>query len=325
MTNPEWGWVSVPAVAWALDRAPDVPASMVSTLVAVARHANQDGRNAHPAVDTIARATRKSERQVQRDLARLRSLGLLLPGDPRAVAHLPADRRPAVFDLPLRLARGDVDDTPQSERGDAHDTSRGDVDDATGCHPRPSGVTPMTPKESLKNPLKNPSEKRSLSGAATMSAAAAPPESRERDQPDPKDQPQDPEPLPIQLLRQRGRADPTADPTADRAAIEREYPGRGPGWWRTIAANGDLDEILKQINPSAAGKDTWPDWCGRCDQRTRKILVEGGYGQGMIPARCPRCSPLRDQPLNGQRPPNRLLDDTRADPNRYDDEHMVFG
>lgn len=47
-------------------------------LLAIADHAGDDGRNAWPAVPTLARKTGVSERTVQRGIARLESAGLLL-------------------------------------------------------------------------------------------------------------------------------------------------------------------------------------------------------------------------------------------------------
>jgi hypothetical protein len=152
-------WFGMNAVAWVLDHAPKVPAALVSTLVAVARHANNEGCNAYPSVPTIASATRKSERQVKRDLAELRQLGLLLPGDVRIVEKLfPADRRPAIYDLPLHLRRGDTYDT---SRGDMDVTARGDMEGETGCHTGSDGVSPTTPKE---EDLKKKTQKDSSSG-----------------------------------------------------------------------------------------------------------------------------------------------------------------
>ena len=140
-------WTNATAVAWVLDEAPDLPAALVVTLIAVARYANPDGRNAYPRVEVVAQATRKSERQVKRDLAELRKLGLLIVGDQSAAARIPADRRPTVYDIPIWRTRGDAYVTPVAGRGDTDDTSRGDTDDRTGCHPWSDGVSSTTPKE----------------------------------------------------------------------------------------------------------------------------------------------------------------------------------
>lgn len=134
-------WLGKAAVLWVLDEAPDVPARLVSTLVAVARYAGEDGRGAHPSASTIAMHTRKTKRQVQRDLDELETRGLLLPGDKRIVAAIRADKRPNVYDLPL--PRGDTHDTPSSFHGVTPMTARGDIQG-------PNGVSPMSPKEILK-------------------------------------------------------------------------------------------------------------------------------------------------------------------------------
>ncbi len=131
-------WLSKSAVLWVMDEAPDVPARLVSTLLAVARHADQDGRGAYPSASAIAACTRKSERQAKRDLAELVQRGLLTRGDQRIVAGIRADKRPSVYDL--AMTRGDTHDTPQSGNGVTPMTAR-------GVMAVPSGVSPMSPKE----------------------------------------------------------------------------------------------------------------------------------------------------------------------------------
>jgi hypothetical protein len=116
-------WLSKPAVLWALDEAPDVPAHLVAALVAVARYADENGRGAHPSALTVAAHIRKTERNAKKDLSELRQLGLLLSGDQRIVVSIRADRRPFVYDLPM--ARGVAQDTPSRGHGVSRATARG--------------------------------------------------------------------------------------------------------------------------------------------------------------------------------------------------------
>lgn len=95
--------MSVKAVKWALELAPPMPAQLVATLVGLANHAGEDGKGAFPSLSRLAAYTCKSERSVRRDLRQLEELGLIRAGDPDKVAHLPADRRPEVYDLVLSL------------------------------------------------------------------------------------------------------------------------------------------------------------------------------------------------------------------------------
>jgi hypothetical protein len=138
---------------WALDEAPGVPPSLVSTLAAIARYADQDGRGAHPSATTVARHTRKSESQAKRDIAALEKLGLLQRGDQSAVAYIRADQRPTVYDLPM--PRGSTDDTPSSRHGVAPMTPR-EVDHgvapvrARGSTGAQNGVAPVLPEEIQK-------------------------------------------------------------------------------------------------------------------------------------------------------------------------------
>lgn len=143
--------MSVQAITWALEDAPDVPARLVSTLIALANHAGRTGKGAFPGNDTLADCTRKSPRQVKRDLEELVELRLIIEGDQQLVAHMRADRRPRVWDLAMhrRRVRGDTHDTPpssgegtpttprKSERGDTDDTPQEPRGDTQGHH----GVT----------------------------------------------------------------------------------------------------------------------------------------------------------------------------------------
>jgi hypothetical protein len=97
--------VSVEAITWALRDAPDVPAHLVSTLIALANHAGPDGRAAFPGQKLLAEYTRKTERAVRKDLIALAELGLIREGDQRLVGHYRADKRPVVYDLALERVR----------------------------------------------------------------------------------------------------------------------------------------------------------------------------------------------------------------------------
>jgi hypothetical protein len=68
-------------------------------LLQLADRADPLGYGAYPSVRTIASTLECSERTVQRALSELRETGLIRYGDQRFVAHIPADRRPAVYDV----------------------------------------------------------------------------------------------------------------------------------------------------------------------------------------------------------------------------------
>lgn len=97
-------WLSKPAVLWAMDKADGVPARLRSTLFAVARYADEDGRGAYPSLTQVARITGKSRAQAGKDIAALAKLGVLLPGDPGLVKDIRADVRPNVYDLAMRVS-----------------------------------------------------------------------------------------------------------------------------------------------------------------------------------------------------------------------------
>lgn len=84
---------------WAIEFAPPMPAQLVATLTGLAFHADKHGRGAYPSVARLAALTCKAERSVRRDLRQLEEAKLIRPGDQTKAAHLPADKRPLVYDL----------------------------------------------------------------------------------------------------------------------------------------------------------------------------------------------------------------------------------
>ncbi|MER7908256.1 helix-turn-helix domain-containing protein [Streptomyces sp. NPDC096068] len=191
--------MSVEATVWALKFAPPMPPQFLGTLLGLADHADAKGRGAYPSIPTLAAYTCKSERSVQRDLKGLREEGLIRAGDESLVAHIPADRRPEVYDLAVERVvpggrAGDEDAraevaklvsararggkkggvTPTSpRRGDAHVTTgvtptseRGDVGVA-------NGVTPTSPKPSFEPPMNPPMNQRGA-GVTPTSPGLAP-------------------------------------------------------------------------------------------------------------------------------------------------------
>ncbi|WP_225840276.1 helix-turn-helix domain-containing protein [Streptomyces sp. NK08204] len=185
--------MSIEATVWALKYAPPMPPQLLGTLFGLADHADKRGRGAYPSVRTLAAYACKAERSVQRDLKELIKLGLIRPGDPAAAAHIPAERRPAVYDLAMERTvpggRAGDDEVTQASRvtltssrarggrkaaaqatpgvtptsgGDAHVT--GDTHVTSGVTPTSewgdahvaTGVTPTSPKPSFEPPTNRP-------------------------------------------------------------------------------------------------------------------------------------------------------------------------
>lgn len=80
-----------------------MPAQLVTTLLGLAEHADPKGRGAYPSVPTLAAYACKDPRSIQRDLTALEKLGLIRDGDQSKAAHLPADKRPRVYDLAVEI------------------------------------------------------------------------------------------------------------------------------------------------------------------------------------------------------------------------------
>jgi hypothetical protein len=125
--------MSIEAIHWVLNTAP-IPAdrrdasSLTVVLVGLANHADPDGRNAFPALSTLARYTRLSERSVRYALRGLEELGLIRASDPGIVAAYirRADRRPNGYDLAMPTFPLVVDNSSPSgdNSGDNHPDAR---------------------------------------------------------------------------------------------------------------------------------------------------------------------------------------------------------
>jgi hypothetical protein len=100
--------------------------------------------------------------------------------------------------------------------------------------------------------------------------------------------------VPVAVVRASG----AVEPDEEREFIdwiETTHKPRGPGWWRHVAANGDLGDLAEQWRTERAQKPAagprHPPWCGECDETTR--LTEDDDGR---PKRC-RCHALHGEPL----------------------------
>ncbi|MFC8616612.1 helix-turn-helix domain-containing protein [Micromonospora purpureochromogenes] len=163
--------MSIEAVSWALNDAPDVPPQCLAVLIGLANHAGANGRGAYPSQERLALYARKSVRSVQRDLTELSRRGLIRRGDQRHVAFMPPDRRPVVWDLALERRRehpASLDPFPEPRSGRPHqlaepasdrhhdtnidrDADRGDAHDRTGRRTRRNDTTSTSCKPSLNH------------------------------------------------------------------------------------------------------------------------------------------------------------------------------
>lgn len=118
--------MSVQAITWVLEEAPDLPVHLVSTLLALANHADRNGRGSYPSQDLIAWYTRKTDRAIRKDLKQLLDAGLIRRGDQRLVAHIAADERPIVYELAVERKRPRRDiDTPRDRNSSSARSTRG--------------------------------------------------------------------------------------------------------------------------------------------------------------------------------------------------------
>lgn len=106
----------VPLV-WAFKVAPVKDGIEKLVLQCLADAADEDGCNAYLAQATVAERAMIDGRTVRRRLAELEERGIISRGDQRAVSHLPADKRPVVWDVMIPYAAfGDGIDSVNSFR-----------------------------------------------------------------------------------------------------------------------------------------------------------------------------------------------------------------
>lgn len=143
--------MSIEAISWALNLAP-IPtdrrdaSSLTIVLVGLANHADPDGCNAFPAVATLVRYTRLSERSVRYALHTLEELGLITQADPDIVAAYikRADRRPNGWDLALTARPAPPSAPATSGTGSAATTVVHNLAHRV-VHNRDDGVQPVHP------------------------------------------------------------------------------------------------------------------------------------------------------------------------------------
>lgn len=161
--------MSIEAIKWVLQDAPDLPPQCFAVLLSLANHSDPNGRASFPSQRRLAWYARKKVRAVQRDLAQLEESGLIRRGNQKRVAWMPVDRRPVVWDLALELRQPvpewlAKDTDPESGRSLLHGPvdnrdvvrdgpvgDRGVVQDRPGCRTGPTGTSYTTYKPSINH------------------------------------------------------------------------------------------------------------------------------------------------------------------------------
>lgn len=149
--------MSVEALTWVFEQAPDVSPHEIPVLVGFANHAHPDGTGSWPGIPRLARYSRKGERAVQKDVQSLLSKGLIRRGDQRLVAHYPPDRRPVVYDLAMerRLDGGIVQLPTRVQSGKAAQSILPRPESrASGATSWPIGASGGAPETPVRLPYK---------------------------------------------------------------------------------------------------------------------------------------------------------------------------
>lgn len=158
--------MSIKVIHWALNQAPVDEPVQVLILVAMAERANDDGTATYQSVATIADKARISVRTCQRHMQALEDAGLITRGDQEHVAHYPANRRPVVYDLSVRVIRG-AKLAPQGS-GVPNSTPRGAKSETRGANQGTLGVPLVADNSSSDSSLLNRPKNRPARSARTL-------------------------------------------------------------------------------------------------------------------------------------------------------------
>lgn len=151
--------MSIEAVSWALNFADVRDPGEALVLIGIANHAGKDGRGCYAGQATLAHYARCSERTLRRKLSALEARGVIVRGDQALVDHIPASRRPVVWDLEWPGQNG----RPVSLSGQV---GQGwpDTGDRLAGQMGPTGRSRMADKPEDK-PLGEPSDLKDLAGS----------------------------------------------------------------------------------------------------------------------------------------------------------------
>jgi helix-turn-helix protein len=227
--------VSIEALSWALRDAEEVPAHCVGVLVGLANHASADGRGAYPSQRLLASYARKTTRQVRSDLRKLEEIGLIRAGDQRLVEHIPADRRPQVWDLALdRMGRAEAHFPPSGSGRKPTFAPSGSPRPAAGG----SGLPPNRPTEP----------------STTVSHARAREATR-------------------WLHTRYGLTDDEAAQVIDQVKARAASPVAHLVPYMDRMTEGHLADIVAAVTGPTTAEPSLkvvPDWCGTCNEETRQ-------------------------------------------------------
>jgi hypothetical protein len=236
------------AVEWAVKHVPPnlvgLPARAV--LIAFAEHAGSDGKATWPSLPTIAWYLDCSVRNVEKHVKTLTEVGLLVRSpDQSPAAHIPADRRPVVYDMPLGLVR--TDEKPDGRRRGRKPTPAHD-------DPNSSTQATRTTVRDLPETARTPVRKRpELQYANGPNSSTARPE------------PQFGETALEPLGNLQERSSSTRAPRLDAIAIVKATPAAGLPRVIKDKLAGEVAKLIDDKTPEEQIEGGLDMWCRRTD------------------------------------------------------------
>lgn len=158
--------MSLRAILWVMEDAPVENLGELAVLYALAERANDDGACAWPSQEWLAHRARCTDRTVRNHLRSLESRGVIRKGNPKFVEHVPANRRPTVWDLNLSASRPE-NSRPENSSGRKISTARPENSDRLTGKSEQLDRKAVSDKPSLNRP--EPSLNRRVNPIATHS------------------------------------------------------------------------------------------------------------------------------------------------------------
>jgi hypothetical protein len=248
----------VPLV-WAFKVAPVKDSIEKLVLQVLADSGDEDGCNCYPSQDTIAERAMISGRSVRDRLGELEQRGLIQRGDQRAAAHIPADKRPVVWDVMIPY------------------TAFGDGINSVNAYRKGKGRPPLTVENRPALPPAPAPKKRADAGKKRSKTAEERPESETGRNTTPPGMEVPPEfDAPAAGIQRRERPEYNAD-NLPPTHLPQDLPLRDPA----DKSTGDEQTMLVVVGATGGASSTRATGTGESETKARdsqaREITEGWF------------------------------------------------
>lgn len=237
---------------------------------------HRDGYGVTP--ESIAAAGRDGVSAVKGALRELEEYGYLIRARERRADGTLGGSHYYITDMPDHAERGSCRSAPE-------------VENPLVVRP-PVAEPTVVDRLHKKTNSKKTSGKNALSRSGTRQPAAAPARQAERD----RGCAGKPTNTAQRIIREVGVVT-TEEEAAFIAWAEAKHRVQGGGWWRSVAANGDLPGLVAAWRagsaPRATQRPSLPAWCGDCGDGMPAAQYNSRFRRDADGQPCPACHPDR--------------------------------